>query len=210
MGNLIIKGKGGAGNKLILQDQAGGAVLTTADSGATIANASLTTPTIASMANCTFPAGHCVQFITYSYNSASSDTINSGTGERANISDDESMFQKQITITSGNKVFVNMMAGVSGSSHSDDEWGAWLGIYAKEGGSYRNVYGNSWGQYINYSHSSSYNWDVHIHNNISYLDTPTVTNPIYGAQIWRYKSNIRLRCSATEYPFVINLMEIQQ
>ena len=35
MGNLIIKGKGGAGNKLIIQDQAGGAVLTTADSGAT-------------------------------------------------------------------------------------------------------------------------------------------------------------------------------
>ena len=38
MGNLIIKGKGGAGNKLILQDQAGGAVLTTADSGATLSN----------------------------------------------------------------------------------------------------------------------------------------------------------------------------
>ena len=41
MGNLIIKGKGGAGNKLIIQDQAGAAVLTTADSGATIANATL-------------------------------------------------------------------------------------------------------------------------------------------------------------------------
>jgi len=38
MGNLIIKGKGGAGNKLILQDQAGAAVLTTADSGATMAS----------------------------------------------------------------------------------------------------------------------------------------------------------------------------
>ncbi len=38
MGNLIIKGKGGAGNKLLLQDQAGAAVLTTKDSGATIAS----------------------------------------------------------------------------------------------------------------------------------------------------------------------------
>ena len=38
MGNLIIKGKGGAGNKLILQDQAGAAVLTTTDSGATMAS----------------------------------------------------------------------------------------------------------------------------------------------------------------------------
>ena len=36
MGNLIIKGKGGAGNKLIIQDQAGAAVLTTGDSGATL------------------------------------------------------------------------------------------------------------------------------------------------------------------------------
>ena len=58
MGNLIIKGKGGAGNKLIIQDQAGAAVLTTADSGATIANATITAPTIANMANCTFPTGH--------------------------------------------------------------------------------------------------------------------------------------------------------
>ena len=38
MGNLIIKGKGGAGNKLIIQDQAGGAVLTNADAGATLGN----------------------------------------------------------------------------------------------------------------------------------------------------------------------------
>ena len=57
MPNLIIKPQNTSGNSLILQDQAGGAVLTTADSGATIANATLTTPTIASMANCTFPAG---------------------------------------------------------------------------------------------------------------------------------------------------------
>ena len=38
MGNLIIKGKGGAGNKLIIQDQEGAAVLTTTDSGATMAS----------------------------------------------------------------------------------------------------------------------------------------------------------------------------
>ena len=59
MGNLIIKGKGGAGNKLIIQDQAGGAVLTTADAGATVANATVATGTIASAV--TFPAGHHLQ-----------------------------------------------------------------------------------------------------------------------------------------------------
>ena len=61
MPDLIIKPTATSGNKLILQDQAGGAVLTTADSGATYANATLTTPTIANMANCTFPAGHILQ-----------------------------------------------------------------------------------------------------------------------------------------------------
>ena len=63
MPDLTIKPVAAAGNKLILQDQAGGAVLTTADSGATVANATLTTPTIANMANCTFPAGHILQVL---------------------------------------------------------------------------------------------------------------------------------------------------
>ena len=46
MANLIIKPATGDGNKLILQDKAGGAVLTTADSGATVANATITAPII--------------------------------------------------------------------------------------------------------------------------------------------------------------------
>ena len=160
------------------------------------------------LGNATFPIGHCVQFVTYSYSSADSDTINSGEGERANISGNESMYQKQITITSGNKVFVSMMGQVSASNSADDEVSGWLGVYAKEGGSYRNVYGANFGTYLNFSHSSSDNWDYHNLFNISYLDTPTVTNPIYGAQLWRYKSTVRLR--ASNHPLVINLMEIQQ
>ena len=61
MGNLIIKGKGGAGNKLILQDQAGAAVLTTADSGATLANGlAMGTPASVTLTNATFPTGHII------------------------------------------------------------------------------------------------------------------------------------------------------
>tara|TARA_Y100000590_G_scaffold5929_1_gene7916 strand:- start:3770 stop:4351 length:582 start_codon:yes stop_codon:yes gene_type:complete len=82
MPDLIIKPQTNSGDRLRLQDRTGTDVLTTADSGATIANATLTTPTIASMANCTFPAGHPVAetFFTQSsdrvYISASgSDTI---------------------------------------------------------------------------------------------------------------------------------------
>jgi hypothetical protein len=66
MPDLIIKPTNTSGNKLILQDQAGGAVLTTADSGATIANATLTTPNLGTpsavtLTNATFPAGHILK-----------------------------------------------------------------------------------------------------------------------------------------------------
>ena len=46
MPDLIIKPAAQSGNKVIIQDQAGGAVVTTADSGATIANATLNSPTL--------------------------------------------------------------------------------------------------------------------------------------------------------------------
>ena len=45
MANLIIKPQNTSGDKVIIQDQAGGAVLTTADSGATITNATIPTIT---------------------------------------------------------------------------------------------------------------------------------------------------------------------
>ena len=47
MANLILKPNSATGDKLILQDRAGAAVLTTADSGATIANATLDSPALA-------------------------------------------------------------------------------------------------------------------------------------------------------------------
>ena len=46
MVDLVIRPTIGAGNKIIIKDQAGDAVITTEDSGATIANASLTAPAI--------------------------------------------------------------------------------------------------------------------------------------------------------------------
>ena len=67
MADLTIKAQAGSSNKLILQDQAGGAVLTTADSGATLGNSTqdnitrlgtVTSGTLASTT--TFPAGHII------------------------------------------------------------------------------------------------------------------------------------------------------
>ena len=77
---MIIRPATGIGNKVIVQDQAGASVLTTADSGATIANATLDnatqdnitrlgTVTTGTMNNtigssATFPAGHIIQVVT--------------------------------------------------------------------------------------------------------------------------------------------------
>ena len=47
MADLIIKPNSATGDKLIIQDRAGGAVLTTADSGATITSTTLNSPTLA-------------------------------------------------------------------------------------------------------------------------------------------------------------------
>ena len=65
---MIIRPATGTGNKVIVQDQAGAAVLTTADSGATIASTTLNSPTLVTpvlgtpasgtLTNCTFPSTH--------------------------------------------------------------------------------------------------------------------------------------------------------
>ena len=108
MGNLIIKGKGGAGNKLIIQDQAGGAVLTTGDSGATVANSTLTTPTIANMANCTFPAGHVIQ---HQYSVMGSDPSTTSTTFVT------TGFSQAITLSNAsNKVLITIAASCSNNT----------------------------------------------------------------------------------------------
>ena len=68
MANMIIKPA--VGGNLLIQDRAGGAVLSTSTSGATIANSTLTapilgTPTSGTLTNCTFPDGHVLQTKNY-------------------------------------------------------------------------------------------------------------------------------------------------
>ena len=60
---MIIRPATGTGNKVIVQDQAGAAVLTTADAGATIASGVTNSGTHAGAisSNATFPAGHIIQ-----------------------------------------------------------------------------------------------------------------------------------------------------
>ena len=78
MPNLIIKPQTGSGNSVILQDQAGGAVLTTADSGGSIAASVL--------AASTFPAGHVVK--TAFYQTTGQISVNSTTFNTADVAGD--------------------------------------------------------------------------------------------------------------------------
>jgi hypothetical protein len=80
MPDLIIKPTNTSGNKVIIQDQAGVAVLTTADSGATLSNVTVTSGNLSNSA-LVYPVGHTVQ--TSTLNKASTNTnlgTNNGTG----------------------------------------------------------------------------------------------------------------------------------
>ncbi len=94
MPDLVIKPTAGAGNKLILQDQGGGALLTSATSGATLADAvqdnitrlgtvatgNITTP----LASATFPAGHQLQMVQSSNDLAQITSITSNSPAQSN------------------------------------------------------------------------------------------------------------------------------
>jgi hypothetical protein len=104
MANMIIRPATGTGNKVIVQDQAGAAVLTTADSGAAIEsnvtnNAGVATGTIASAV--TFPAGHVLQVV--QSNKTDTDSVSSSTWSDIDGTDNNgsgSIFCCKITPTS--------------------------------------------------------------------------------------------------------------
>ena len=94
MPDLVIKPTAGSGNKLILQDQGGGALLTSATSGATLADAvqdnitrlgtvttgNITTP----LASATFPAGHQLQMVQSSNDLAQVTNITTSSNSQSN------------------------------------------------------------------------------------------------------------------------------
>ena len=101
MADLLIKPLTGAGNTVTIQDQAGGAILTSENSGATLSNATLTSPTLVTpalgtpasgvmtnmtgtpsainLANATFPAGKVINFEAKSASSTGNESISGAT-----------------------------------------------------------------------------------------------------------------------------------
>ena len=158
MANMIIRPATGTGNKVIVQDQAGAAVLTTADSGATVANATVSTGTIASAV--TFPAGHVLQIVegTLTVQSTTSSTNYVDSGLNASIT--PSSASNKILILSNMQACRSSQGGASG-----------LGLRVVRGSTplftpaaNHNVYWGANGGYIPW--------------NDQYLDSPNTTSAI--------------------------------
>ena len=139
---MIIRPATGTGNKVIVQDQAGAPVLTTADSGATVANATLTAPTIADLSNVTgtlasgitFPTGHVTNIFSFHKNNGN---------EYAHFEDAHKVSQGSFgwSATSGRKYNIFSSMGhwpyISGNSRTA-VWGdikLWWGLTNRAQGS---------------------------------------------------------------------------
>ena len=164
MPDLTIKPNSGSGNKVIIQDQAGAAVLTTADSGATLGNSTqdnitrLGTVTTGTMKNtihndATFPKGisRGVCYLLRMQTSGNSDAGNlGGTGEQQvpfntikNGTEDSAFTQNILSLSSN---FWTMNTGyyiwdfTRATFNSNHSWVTGLKTYGASDGS-----GSSWG-----------------------------------------------------------------
>jgi hypothetical protein len=185
MPDLIIKPAAQSGNKVIIQDQAGGAVITTADSGATIADGiALGTPASGVATNLTgipaanltgtvaaarLPNHSVIQVVSGNFTAAGAEETSHTMQLTADYVD--------ITITAGNKVLVLYSGAVKGRASGNDFCAVRWGILRNEtaGPSQTDlalferqhvVYSSDWTAQAAYNY-----WTA----SCSYLDTPTST-----------------------------------
>ena len=111
MADFKLKPGAGTGNKLILESQDGTDVLTTSDSGVTLASATLNSPTLVTPAlgtpasgvltNATFPVGHVIQVVSSSSSAYGSTNVQSyQLGHRQGITPLKNTSKLYVTITS--------------------------------------------------------------------------------------------------------------
>ena len=210
MANMIIRPASGSGNKVIVQDQAGAAVLTTADSGATVANATLTapilgTPTSGTLTNCTFPAGHVIQTVKRTYSVSNSDLVTSTNLSKAL---DGSVAQYYCTINNvaaNSKVLVNFHFGMFCYSQATEAGGGY-GIFRGNTQLYDTYTYAMYARQDNTSGNKEWAWPVQI----SFLDeSPDTGTNTYYLGIKSHHSSYTVFIMSTVDPgFVAVLQEI--
>ena len=134
---MIIRPAAGTGNKVIVQDQAGAAVLTTADSGATVADGiALGTPASGVVtnltgtlgSNITFPAGHVIQTKVKTINLIDNDSnffsTTSAAGTVINVNS-QNLEVTGFSMAAGNLLKVDFSCGMvdGGTGSANGMWG---------------------------------------------------------------------------------------
>ncbi len=195
--------KPAADGNLLIQDRAGGAVLSTAASGATIANATLTTPTIASMANCTFPAGHIIQTVNNSYSAANSTSASTATFSKVVDSSGNANWNATITnVTAGNDILVHCIFNGYVTNNGANQGGAW-GIIRGSTNVYHHTGGyNDWDELDHYWYSMV---------NLQFMDV----NPGAGSHTYylgqrKYGGSTTMNVNSVNIPFNMTLQEVQR
>jgi hypothetical protein len=187
MPDLIIKPTNTQGNRVIIQDQAGGAVLTTADSGATLGNSTqdnitrLGTVTAGNLSNSAivYPSGHIVAVT--SHTSTADFGISGGTVELETDSNDIT-----VSCTAGNHLHITISGGYVFGSGSGFYIG--VGMVIKESGQ-SDVAVNSGGMY---QRSDGGAYDNEILPCYNYSHTAVTTSVTI-------KASLRNSSSATSY-----------
>ena len=178
MPDLIIKPTNTQGNRVIIQDQAGGAVLTTADSGATLSNVTVTSGNLSNSA-LVYPSGHIVKVT--SHTSTADFGISGGTVELETDSNDIT-----VSCTAGNHLHITISGGYVFGSGSGFYIG--VGVVIQESGQ-SDVVVNSGGMY---QRSDGGAYDNEILPCYNYSHTAVTTSVTI-------KASLRNSSSATSY-----------
>tara|TARA_R110002167_G_scaffold43642_4_gene131760 strand:+ start:41 stop:604 length:564 start_codon:yes stop_codon:yes gene_type:complete len=170
MADLIIKPSVGTDNKLIIQNQAGNAVLTTDNSGVTLTNANLAN------ANNVYPAGHTLQTLIF-YDSTQYSLASTAWQDIGHSG--------SITVGSGNKVLIQFSVHVHLVSAGSGI--GWM-ILRDDGDGYDGLYSSPTNYYI---YSAGANTRTSF--SMNFIDTPGNTDGTsYKIQLRGYNTNTTL------------------
>ncbi len=195
MANLIIKPNSATGDKLIIQDRAGAAVLTTENSGATLANGlALGTPASLTLTNSTFPAGMIRQVKQGSWGGSAS-----GSASRSlpsTVSFATAKLSTSHVLIDYYFVYIPRSSHAQGTNHFGQAW--LTGSNFGSGASGKLI--QHWIGYYESTFHMRLGFSGHV------LDTNPTSNPAYGCHMWAQGGNFEI--DAGQNPIGCTLYEI--
>ena len=186
------------------------------DKSATKTLATLSSSAVTLHDDVTFPAGHVIQTVQNTYNSANSQTLSSNQSfQRFTIADSSMPFTGQLTNVKANShVYIQMALTIeSANNTSAVDLGTGVGIFRESSAIFTpRVYQNYWYGMIDTGASINESKQFYHHMNIVFIDTSpaTGTNNYYAGGITYNNSSLTIKSDSNFYPFVCILQEIAQ